>query len=224
MKVIYSIKQLCIYFKVSRSGYYAWHQNGRTSHKCWRRDLTKKIQMIFDSSFKGYRYICMQLKRYYQINVNKKTVLRYMQILGLKSSIREKRFTSCTSQDLNEKLRQVSLNSLARDFTCSRLSQKLVTDVSYLYHKSGRLFLSVVKDSFDNSIVAYQLSRFNDNKLVFDNLDKVFDDSWNTSLPCLLHSDQGFRYTTRRYHHKLEKFNVTVSHSRKGNCYDNACC
>ena len=39
----------------------------------------------------------------------------------------------------------------------------------------------------------------------------------------LLHSDQGFQYTTKTYTNLLEKKNLRGSHSRRGNCYDNAC-
>ena len=99
-----------------------------------------------------------------------------------------------------------------------------MTDVSYVYHKQGRLYLSIIKDLYDNSILAYNLSKFNDNQLVFENLDLVFRKDWDKSKSCLLHSDQGFQYTNKQYYKKLETFNVTVSHSRKGNCYDNACC
>ncbi|MNP67011.1 Integrase core domain protein [compost metagenome] len=39
----------------------------------------------------------------------------------------------------------------------------------------------------------------------------------------LLHSDQGFQYTTRTYAQVLEDKGLVGSHSRRGNCYDNAC-
>lgn len=125
---------------------------------------------------------------------------------------------------MNKKARKVSPNLLARHFVATRPHEKLVTDVSYVYHKQGRLYLSIIKDLYDNSILAYNLSKFNDNQLVFENLDLVFRKDWDKSKSCLLHSDQGFQYTNKQYHKKLETFNVTVSHSRKGNCYDNACC
>jgi putative transposase len=38
-----------------------------------------------------------------------------------------------------------------------------------------------------------------------------------------LHSDQGFQYTSKQYHHLLKEYNITCSMSRKGNCLDNAC-
>ena len=88
---------------------------------------------------------------------------------------------------------------LARNLKAERPLQKLTTDVSYVYHKQGRMFLSVIKDCYDTSILAYTLSDFNDNKLVFDNIDLVFHDSWDSTKVCILHSG-------------------------KGNCYDNAAC
>jgi transposase InsO family protein len=186
--------------------------------------LARLIENIFKSSLKGYRYITYQLKRLHGIVINRKTVLRYMRILGIKSPIRRKRFISTTQYDTNKKARIVHHNVLAQNFKASRPLEKLVTDVSYLYHREGRLYISVIKDLYDNSILAYTLSKFNNNELVFRNLDLVFDDTWDNSKACILHSDQGFQYTNVHYIKKLESFGVTVSHSRKANVYDNACC
>jgi len=100
----------------------------------------------------------------------------------------------------------------------------LVTDVSYIYHKTGRLHLSIVKDLYDNSILAYSISKYNSNELVYDNLKCIFDDNWDATQKCILHSDQGYQYTTRQYIAYLDNLGVTVSHSIRANCYDNACC
>lgn len=39
----------------------------------------------------------------------------------------------------------------------------------------------------------------------------------------LLHSDQGFQYTSRLYNHLLQEYKMKASMSRKGNCLDNVC-
>ncbi len=39
----------------------------------------------------------------------------------------------------------------------------------------------------------------------------------------ILHSDQGFQYTSHAYNRRLQQLGVIGSHSRKGNCHDNAC-
>ncbi|EMC20185.1 IS3 family transposase, partial [Streptococcus mutans] len=95
---------------------------------------------------------------------------------------------------------------------------------SYVYYNYGRMLLSVIKDCYDNSILDYTLSDFNDNKLVFDNIDLVFNNFWDSTKVCILHSDQGFQYTNQQYLRKLDQYGVTISHSGKGNGYDNAAC
>ena len=96
--------------------------------------------------------------------------------------------------------------------------------MSYVYCQEGRLYLSVIKDLYDNSIIAYQISRSNDLKLVMDNVCQIINGHWDPTHECLLHSDQGFQYTNIQYIRYLDEHGVTVSHSRKANCYDNACC
>jgi transposase InsO family protein len=38
----------------------------------------------------------------------------------------------------------------------------------------------------------------------------------------VVHSDQGFQYTSHDYHDMLSKVGARISMSRRGNCYDNA--
>ena len=199
LKEQYSISRLCAYFGFPRSSYYLWLSKGKPEHKRFNPELAQAVTAIFDDRQKGYRFICYQLRRKYEIFCNPKTVLRYMRILGLKSPIRKKRYHSSTQREINEKTRHVHYNVLARNFKAERPLQKLTTDVSYVYHKQGRMFLSVIKDCYDNAILAYTLSDFNDNKLVFDNIDQVFHDSWDSTKVCVLHSDQGFQYTNQQY-------------------------
>ena len=220
----YKIKKLCHYLSVSTSGYYRWLKLGRPIRYSFDEWLADQIENIFHETHKGYRFIKDELFRQFGVVYNDKTIYKYMKILGLSSPIRKKRYQCCTKEDPNEKARIVCSNHLARNFTASRPMEKLVTDVSYIYSQQGRMYLSVIKDLFDNSIIAYQVSKFNDLRLVMDNVVQVIDDNWNPTVACTLHSDQGFQYTNIVYIKYLEVRGVTVSHSRKANCYDNACC
>ena len=220
----YKIKKLCHYLSVSTSGYYRWLKLGRPIRYSFDEWLADQIENIFHETQKGYRFIKDELFRQYGVVYNDKTIYKYMKILGLSSPIRKKRFQCCTKGDPNEKARIVCSNHLARNFTASRPLEKLVTDVSYIYSQEGRMYLSVIKDLFDNSIIAYQVSKFNDLRLVMDNVVQVINENWNPTYTCTLHSDQGFQYTNIVYIKYLEERGVTVSHSRKANCYDNACC
>jgi len=85
-------------------------------HKNFDQVLADIIIDIFEKTKKGYRFITHQLKRWYGVIVNRKTVLRYMRILGIKSPIRKSKYENCTQQEHSEKARTVCTNHLARNF------------------------------------------------------------------------------------------------------------
>lgn len=108
-------------------------------------------------------------------------------------------------------------NVLNREFSATAPVQKLVTDITYVRIGHEFAYLSAVMDLYNNEIVAWELSERNDLKLVTDTVQQL------KNGPSLLHSDQGFQYTTKSYAKLLEEKQLTGSHSRRGNCYDNAC-
>ena len=224
LREAYKISKLCKYLKVAKSGYYRWLKAGRPIRYSFDDKLADMIEEIFYETYKGYRFIRDEIIRRYGVIFNDKTIYKYMKILGLSSPIRKKKYVCCTKQDPNEKARIVCDNYLARNFTASRPLEKLVTDVSYIYSQEGRMYLSVIKDLYDNSILAHTISRFNDLKLVMDNVYMVINNNWDSTNTCILHSDQGSQYTNIEYIRYLDINGVTISHSRKANCYDNACC
>ena len=170
----YKISKLCTYLKVSKSGYYSWIKRGRPIRDSFDETLADLIEEIFRKTEKGYRFIRDELKRRYGVIVNDKTVHKYMRILGLSSPVRKRKYRRPEKEgNKEEKARIVCDNVLARSFSASRPLEKLVTDISCVYCQEGRMYLSVIKDLYDNSIIAYQISKFNDLKLVMDNLCKV---------------------------------------------------
>ncbi len=99
------------------------------------------------------------------------------------------------------------------------------TDITYLKNKGIFLFLSVVKDLASGEILTWRLSRLMDIDLVLNTIDDLEDYFKENSLSLnglLLHSDQGFQYTSLIYHEKLKDLKIIQSMSRRGNSVDNA--
>ena len=67
--------------------------------------------------------------------------------------------------------------------------------------------------------MSYVLSERNDNPLVFKTFDKAIQT--NPDAHPLFHSDRGFQYTNRTFHHKLVQAGMTQSMSRVAHCIDN---
>ena len=112
-------------------------------------------------------------------------------------------------------------NLLNRDFTATRPNQKWVTDISYIHTGQGVLYLSVIRDLFDNSIVAYKTSTTQNVQLVLETI-KAAKRKEKVTTELQLHSDQGFQYTSQAYFKLTQSYRITPSMSRRGNPYDNA--
>ncbi|XMB68116.1 IS3 family transposase [Mycoplasmatota bacterium zrk1] len=224
LKDDFKITRLCNYLEVSKSGYYAWICRDKPDFIRFDETIASLVLEIFEEKKHGYRMINDIIKRKTGLVIDDKTVYRYMRLLGIQSPVRKKRFKSCTINDPNEKSRNVLQNALDRKFEANMPLQKLVTDISYVYHKDGRLYLSVLKDLYDNSIVSYQISKFNNLKLVMDTIKEFINLYEQLPGRCLIHSDRGFQYINKNYITLLQNSSITVSHSRKGNALDNSPC
>ena len=70
-------------------------------------------------------------------------------------------------------------NLLNRNFTAERPNQKWATDISYIETEQGFLYLSIIRDLFDNSIVAYKTSSVHNTKPVLDTITSAFKQKLN---------------------------------------------
>ena len=210
----YSINSMCKFFKVSRSGYYVFLKRMDVPDR--DLPLAEKIKECLEESHRtyGYRRVHIWLERQ-GIYRNPKTVLRVMQKYNLLSVVRRKKFHYC-SQHLHR-----YPNLLNREFTAERPNQKWVTDISYIKTAQGFLYLSIIRDLYDNSIVAYKMDKEQSVKLVLDTI-KVAKRKEKITAEVQLHSDQGFQYTSHAYFNLTQSYGITPSMSRRGNPYDNA--
>jgi transposase InsO family protein len=112
-------------------------------------------------------------------------------------------------------------NLLNRNFTADRPNAKWVTDISYIHTNQGVLYLSMIRDLYDNSIVAYKAGTEQTVNLVLNTI-KAAVQKEAVAVELQLHSDQGFQYTSQGYFNLTKEYGITPSMSRRGNCYDNA--
>ncbi|MEY3639491.1 MAG: transposase catalytic site ISRme12 [Pseudomonadota bacterium] len=201
--------------KLSRSTFYyqAKAQQGVDRNV----DLKSRIREVYDchKGRYGYRRITAELCRSGR-KVNHKTVQRLMQLQGLKSLVRPKKYRSYRGA-FNASVP----NILDRKFIADRPNSKWVTDVTEFKVKGEKLYLSPVLDLFNGEIIAYETQENPKMPLISGMLKKALSKLSNQEAP-LLHSDQGWQYQMPSYRRQLAARGVTQSMSRKGNCLDNA--
>ena len=210
----YSISEMCRFFEVSRSGYYDYVK--RMDMPAKDLALAEKIgecQVKCGKTY-GYRRVHIWLERN-GIHKNPKTVLRVMQKYNLLSVIRRRRVYRYT-----EHLHRYQ-NLWKQDFHADRPNQKWATDISYIHTKQGVLYLSIIRDLYDNSIVAYKTGTQQTVNLVLNTI-RAAKKKEKVTAELQLHSDQGFQYTSHGYFKLTKAYHITPSMSSKGNPYDNA--
>lgn len=210
---------MCWFLGVSRSGYYDWVNRGRQIHTLDPELVIKIANLYQRDKTRGRRQIKMRLWRKYKIKIALGTVHRYMSILGLYSIQRKKRYKNAPLEKSDNALRNV----LKRNFKAYHPNQKWVTDITYMKCREGNLYLSCIKDLYDNSIIAYHISNKNDLDLVIQTLNKAFSENNPEKLSGLIiHSDRGHQYTSKAYDEILRHYAITPSYSAKGTPLDNA--
>ena len=92
-----------------------------------------------------------------------------------------------------------------RQFHTGKPNEKWLTDAMGFKWYEGievqKLYLGAILDLYGRRIVPYVPSEHNENPLVYKTFDKAV--KINPDADPLFHSDRGFQYTSRAFHHKL---------------------
>jgi len=115
----------------------------------------------------------------------------------------------------------VAPNRLERDFTAARPNEKWAGDITAIWTYEGWLYLAAVLDLYSRRVVGWAMAASADETLVEMALRMAL--LWRRPQAGLLHhTDRGCQYTSHAYQALLTDAGITVSRSRKGNCWDNA--
>jgi len=177
------------------------------------------IKEIFDESkgTYGYRRIEEGIKLKYGTIMNHKKVLRIMNKYYLiPFYIKKIRPNSYKRIEEN-----VKPNIVNRKFNPNKQNKIWTTDITYLIFGNKRAYLSSIIDLYDRKVVSYKISKFNDNKLVIDTLNEAIKKRRDVK-GLIIHSDQGFQYTSHQYKKICESIGITISMSRKGTPIDDS--
>ena len=136
-----------------------------------------------------------------------------MRIYGLNATTRRGKKIKI----FREENHPVCVDLVQRRFTAKEPRTKLVTDMTFFHVREGWLVLKVIKDLFNNKILAWDFDTGATLELALATLRKM---PKNKNM--ILHSDQGTVYTSSRYRQEAEAMGICLSYSRRGIYYDNA--
>lgn len=200
---------------LARSTFY--YQEGLLQVPDKHQHHKQAIRAIYDANggLYGYRRITLALKNLGE-TINHKTVKRLMDVLGLQSLVKVKKYVSFKGA-----VGRTAPNVLRRRFKTDKANKKWVTDVTEFKVAGVKLYLSPIVDLYNGEVIAFETSRRPVFEMVHSMVKKAFAKLKKGDKP-ILHSDQGWQYQMPSYHKMLKDRKVVQSMSRKGNCHDNA--
>jgi len=217
LKFEYPITRICRVINVKRRSYYKWLANNKPIANNFDHTIAKIISEEH-YKLKGI-YGTIRLKHHiqnlYNLSLNHKLIRRYKYILGLQTIKRSKKglqVTRAKEKNLVNKAQYL----IECNFKSEEFNTKQSSDVSYIKCKDGTLYLSAVKDYFNNEIVSFSTSNNNDVKLIIQSYKDLIPNKNK-----IINTDQGAVYFAYEYVKYAESNNFVRSMSHKGHCWEN---
>ena len=208
---------MCDVLNVSETGYYRFKRNlGRPGKDAVFSAVIQDVldEHPFNDNYGVDRMQIALMHRGY--TVGKRRISRIMKENGWlhERKRRPKGLTRATTE-IQEKE-----NLIKQDFTSDQPYQKLLTDISQISCRDGKLYISPIMDCFNGEIISLVM-RSNMRK-------ELCIDTFNAAAKrfplngAILHSDRGSQYTSEAFREKLSNAGVLQSLSGVNHCFDNA--
>lgn len=222
----FGVEPICAVLPIAPSVYY--------EHKLWQRaperrparaqrdaGLCEHVRRVWDENKQVYgpRKVWKQMKREKHA-VARCTVERLMRRLGLRGTIRGRKFKVTTIPD-TAATRPMDL--VTRQFKATRPNQLWVADLTYVATWRGFTYVAFVIDVFSRRIVGWRASNSLRSDLALDALEQaLYDRPIDESERLVHHSDRGVQYLSIRYTERLAEAGIEASVGSVGDSYDNA--
>ena len=216
----YSVALMCRLLGVSRSGWHAAQARPVAARSSTDAQLLEEIrrQQRRHRGRYGRRRMRRAVSAALGEPINEKRIGRLMRQGDLQSRKR-RRFRVVTTA--SKHAHPVAPNLLARDFAATAPNQKWLADLTYVRTAEGWLYLALILDLFSRKFVGWALSDSMAQDLTLQALHMAL--GWRDPPEGLTHhSDRGSQYAAHDYRNVLAARGITVSMSRKGDCWDNA--
>jgi transposase InsO family protein len=215
----HSIQKMAKILGVSRSGFYSAKNRPESNRSKENKVLLEKIRELYIDSKRRYGSpkIYNELRKK-NIQCGKNRVAKLMRNNNMRACGVKKFKVTTDSNHSNP----VAPNLLDRNFTVNCPNKVWVSDITYIYTKSGWLYLAVVIDLFSRKVVGWSISSNCNTELIIQAF-LMACIARNPGKGLIFHSDRGVQYTSNKFQEILHKKDFISSMSRKGNCWDNAC-
>ena len=208
---------MCVWSRVSRSGYYEWRGRPTSATASRRFWLAVQVAKAFKRSrgTYGYRRVHADLVGQH-IEIGPELVRRLMADLGLVAcQPRPWRITTIPGGEPGP------VDRIGRDFTATVPGVRLVGDMTYVGTWEGWVYLATVIDLCTKEVVGWAMADHMRASLACDAI-LMAAKRHRLVAGAVFHSDRGCQYTSAELGTLLKSLKMVGSMGRTGVCWDNA--
>ncbi len=223
-KIRGKISFYCKALNVSRQGFYKYLRDKDRPYKYEALVRAMKEILATDECNDTYGKVRMRealmLYKADEIDIpSESTLYRIMKENGLSHKAKRKP-NGLTKADKNARK---SEDLLRREFGAEKPLVKSITDITEIKTKEGKLYLSVIFDCYDLTVLGIAMDTNMKALLCVKTLENAAK-AYNIN-GMIVHSDRGSQYTSKLYREAIATYGVKQSmNSDGGRCHDNARC
>lgn len=172
--------------------------------------LMNEIQDLYARyPFMGYRRITVMLKNQ-GYEINRKRVLRLMQLLGLQALYPKKNLSKRRQRD-------AVFPYLLKEKPPQKPNDAWKVDITYIKLLQGFVYLVALIDVISRKIMGWCLSPF----LETHGCIEAFEMGITIAIPVIINSDQGCQFTSQQWVQTMIRYGIAISMDGKGRYLDN---
>ena len=216
-RVHYPVQLLCQVLHVVPSRYYAWCQRPETTvAPAWEKAMVD----VFDDHQRRYGTRRLQVELRELGHRVGRQALRTALRRHARKALQPKAFTPRTTVSTHGK--RCAPNLLLDQPRPTQANQVWVSDITYLPLANGNwVYCCAFQDVCTKQVVGWQVRTDMPEALVISSLQRALL-AQRPAPGLIVHSDRGGQYVGNAYKTLLRNAKAQLSHSRRGECYDNA--
>ena len=212
------MKTMCKVLKIIESGYYRWLKNKYKPSA--RQLLSVEIKKILNTHPANDNYGDNRIQITLEQSGNKvsrRTVYRAMFEMGLLHRTRKPHGTTKATTEIRERE-----NLIKRDFTAKEPLRKILSDITAIQCRDGKLYLSAALDCYNGEILSIAMNDNMKKELCIRTVNDMKNLYGKSFKGAIFHTYRGSQYTSASFREALMEAGLRQSLSGVGHCFDNA--
>ena len=209
----FSVRMMCAVLPVSESGFYKWKRD-RGKLKKWQ-NLLAEMHKILDEDAENKNYGVRRMQIALEQRGIKRSLSTVRRVMARGNLLHEESRSSDGLTKADKKAMKPQ-NIIKQDFSAQEPLRKLLTDITQIPCKDGKLYVSPLLDCYNGEIIALAMDTNMKKELCI----KITEAYKNFDIKdgAIIHSDGGSQYTSSEYKKILGQLHAVQSMSGVGKC------